>query len=128
MDAREWLEAYRRAWEQKDADAAAALFAEDATYRVNIFQEPFDGRDGVRRYWQDVTRTQSDVNVVIGEPFGEGDRVAAEFWTRMKVDGAQTTLAGCLLLLFGDDGLCRSLREYWFFEPGLLEPPPEWGT
>ncbi len=128
MDARAWLEAYRRAWEQKDAAAAAALFAEDATYRVNIFQEPFEGREGVRRYWQDVTRTQSDVRVVIGEPFGEGDRVAAEFWTRMKVDGAETSLAGCLLLRFGDDGLCRSLREYWFFEPGLLEPPPEWGT
>src|SRR5918995_2583345 len=35
---------------------------------------------------------------------------------------------GCLLLEFGDDGRCRSLREYWHFEGGLLEPPPEWGT
>jgi len=40
MDVRSWLEAYRRAWEEKDADAAAALFAEHATYRSNIFEAP----------------------------------------------------------------------------------------
>jgi hypothetical protein len=64
----------------------------------------------------------------MGCPFTDGDRVAAEFWTTMLVDGTETTLPGCLLLRFGEDGLCRSLREYWHFEPGLLEPPPEWGT
>ncbi len=128
MDARSWLEAYRRAWEERDADAAAALFAPDATYRVNIFQEPHRGRDGIRRYWEDATRSQADVRVVMGEPFGAGERVAAEFWTQMRVDGAETSLAGCLLLRFDQAGLCRSLREYWFFEPGLREPPPEWGS
>jgi ketosteroid isomerase-like protein len=128
MDVRSWLEAYRRAWEAKDADAAAALFDEDATYRSNIFQAPHEGRDGVRRYWQDVTRSQEDVRVRIGEPFGNGDRVAAEFWTTMRVDGEDVTLPGCLLLHFGDDGLCVTLHEYWHFEPGLSEPPPEWGT
>ncbi|HXF71295.1 MAG TPA: nuclear transport factor 2 family protein [Actinomycetota bacterium] len=128
MDARTWLEAYRRAWEERDADAAAALFTDDATYRVNIFQEPHRGRDGVRRYWAQVTRSQADVRVAMGEPFGEGDRVAAEFWTRMRVDGDEVSLAGCLLLRFDEDGLCRSLREYWFSEPGARRPPPEWGT
>jgi ketosteroid isomerase-like protein len=128
MDVRSWLEAYRRAWEAKDADAAAALFDEDATYRSNIFQAPHEGRDGVRRYWQDVTRSQEDVRVRIGEPFGNGDRVAAEFWTTMRVDGEDVTLPGCLLLHFGDDGLCVALHEYWQFEPGRSEPPPEWGT
>jgi predicted SnoaL-like aldol condensation-catalyzing enzyme len=128
MDVRSWLEAYRRAWEEADAEAAAALFDEEATYRSNIFQAPYEGRDGVRRYWQDVTRTQAEVHVRMGRPFTDGDRVAAEFWTTMLVDGTETTLPGCLLLRFGEDGLCRSLREYWHFEPGLLEPPPEWGT
>ena len=27
----EWLDAYRQAWVERDADAAAALFTEDAT-------------------------------------------------------------------------------------------------
>jgi ketosteroid isomerase-like protein len=127
MDVGAWLEAYRVAWERKDADAAAALFAEDATYRENIFEDAYRGREGVHRYWSTVTETQEDVRVRIGRPFVEGDRVAAEFWTTMRNGGAEMTLPGCLLLHFGYDGLCRSLREYWHVQPGIAEPPPEWG-
>lgn len=128
MDVRSWLEAYGRAWEEKDVEAAAALFDEGATHRSHIFQDPYEGREGVRRYWEEATRTQEDVRVLMGRPFADGDRVAAEFWTTMRVEGAETTLAGCLLLDFGDDGLCSALREYWHFEPGTLDPPPGWGT
>jgi len=128
MDVGSWLDAYRRAWEEKDAEAAAALFAERSTYRSHVFQDPYEGREGVRRYWQEVTRAQEDVRVRMGRPFADGDRVAAEFWTTMRVEGNETTLAGCLLLDFGHDGLCIALREYWQFEPGLREPPPGWGT
>jgi hypothetical protein len=42
MDLTTWLEAYRRAWEDRDADAAAALFAEGSTYRSNIFEDPYE--------------------------------------------------------------------------------------
>jgi predicted SnoaL-like aldol condensation-catalyzing enzyme len=127
MDVGSWFEAYRTAWEDKDPDAAAALFDERATYRSNIFEEPYEGREGVHRYWSEVTATQEDVRVRMGRPFVDGDRVAAEFWTTMRNDGAEITLPGCLLLRFGDDGLCVALREYWHVEPGRREPPPEWG-
>ena len=72
MDAREWLEAYRQAWERKDADEAATLFAEGATYRSNIFESPHQGPQGVRQYWLDVTASQEDVRVLfdpVGHPF-----------------------------------------------------------
>ncbi len=127
MDTGTWLEAYRVAWETADTDAAAALFTEDATYRSNIFEEPYTGHDGVRAYWSTVTETQSDVRVRIGRPFGEGERVTAEFWTNMRVAGEEVTLPGCLLLSFAPDGRCRALREYWHYQPGTFEPPPEWG-
>lgn len=55
MDVASWLEAYRRAWEDKDPEVAAGLFDEQATYRSNIFEEPYVGREGVLRYWQDAT-------------------------------------------------------------------------
>ena len=127
MDVRSWLEAYRKAWEDKDAEAAAALFDERTTYRSNIFEDPYEGRDGVRRYWREATRTQEDVRVAIGKPFVDGERVAAEFWTTMRNDGADVTLTGCLLLRIAEDGLCLALREYWHFQPGRLDPPPDWG-
>ena len=127
IDVATWVEGYRRAWEEVDAEAAADLFAEEATYRSNIFEEPHVGRDGVRAYWSQVTSTQRDVRVTMGRPVVDGNRVAVEFWTTMENAGAEVTLPGCLLLVFDDDGRCRSLHEYYSFAEGRLDPPPEFG-
>jgi uncharacterized protein (TIGR02246 family) len=123
----DWIEAYRRAWEERDAEAAAGLFTPDATYRSNIFEDPHQGREGVRAYWETVTSTQNDARVRMGRPFADGDRVAVEFWTNMKVDGEEVTLPGCLLLDFDEAGQCSRLREYWHYELGRADPPSEWG-
>lgn len=127
MTLEEWIEGYRVAWENRDAAAAAALFSEDSTYRSNIFEDPHQGPAGVHDYWSAVTASQSEVRVEMGRPFADGNRVAVEFWTNMKVDGEPYTLPGCLLLDFDDDGKCRRLREYWHFQPGDYRPPEEWG-
>ncbi|HSJ70620.1 MAG TPA: nuclear transport factor 2 family protein [Acidimicrobiia bacterium] len=124
----DWIEGYRAAWEARDADAVIELFRPEATYRSNIFEEPHRGREGIRAYWTSVTEAQSDVTVRMGKPYVDGSRVTVEFWTNMKVSGDDVTLPGCLLLHFDDDGLCTSLHEYWHFEPGTHQPPPEWGT
>ena len=124
----EWVEGYRRAWVERDPEAAAALFTEDGSYRANIFEEPFRGRSGVAEYWSSVTAVQSEVRVRMGRPFADGDRVAVEFWTNMKVNGDDVTLPGCLLLDMTTDGLCRSLREYWHYQPGSFDPPAGWGS
>lgn len=128
LDIDDWLEGYRRAWEEADPDAAAALFTDDAQYRSNIYEEPYRGREGVHAYWTEVTGAQGDARVVMGTPFVDGGRVAAEFWTRMTVGGNPVTLAGCLLLEFDESGLCRRLREYYEFAEGTMEPPVVWGT
>ncbi|RPI24574.1 MAG: nuclear transport factor 2 family protein, partial [Actinobacteria bacterium] len=111
----EWVEGYRLAWENADAEGAAALFTPDATYRSNIFEEAHQGRAGIEDYWRNVTATQGEVRVRMGRPFADGHRVAVEWWTTMDVAGEAVTLPGCLLLEFDDDWLCRSLREYWQF-------------
>lgn len=124
----QWAEAYRTAWESADSKAAAALFSDDATYRNDIYQEPNRGRAGVVEYWTGVTSAQTDVTVRMGKPFLDDDRAVVEFWTTMKVEGAAVTLGGALLLHFDESGLCRSLREYYAFTDGMVEPPQEWGT
>lgn len=53
----EWLEAYKRAWERRDANAAAALFTEDATYHEKPYDAPLRGAAGVHEYWTKVTAT-----------------------------------------------------------------------
>lgn len=124
----DWLDGYRAAWEHRDPDAAAALFAENAIYREQPYTEEFRGRAGVRDYWVRVTATQEDVRLRYGTPVIDGRRAAVEWWVTMRNQGADITLAGEFLLLFDDAGLCSELREYWHFSEGHLAPPDGWGA
>ncbi|MGH8915852.1 MAG: nuclear transport factor 2 family protein [Acidimicrobiia bacterium] len=126
-DIQTWVERYRQAWETADPSAAADLFRDDATYRSNIFEDPHVGRAGIEAYWSQATVTQRDIEVRMGRPIVDGDRVSVEFWTTMESEGADLTLPGCLLLTFDDEGKCRTLHEYYSFGEGRLDPPPEWG-
>jgi hypothetical protein len=127
MTVEEWVDAYGRAWRERDADSAAGLFTEHAEYRVSPFREPVVGSKAIHAYWEDVTSTQEEVDVRMGTPFATGDVVAAEWWATMVEDGEETTIPGCLLLRFAADGRCAALREYWFQKPGRRDPHPGWG-
>ena len=124
----EWLEAYKKAWERRDANAAAALFTEDATYHEKPYDPPLRGSAGVHAYWTKVTATQSDVRLSWGAPVVEGNRAAVQWWTNLKNDGADITLAGAMFLTFATDGRCTDLTEYWHFGEGELAPQPGWGS
>ena len=125
----EWISAYGRAWEQRDAAAAAALFSDDAVYRDHPLGPPHLGSAGVHDYWAGVTATQADVTVRFGTPVvsSDGRRAAVEFWVTMANAGADVTLTGILMLRFGADGRCEELREAWHFEAGRNDPPAGWG-
>lgn len=111
----EWLAAYGQAWETRDADAAAALFTEDATYQENPHEEPFNGRTGIRDYWSKVTADQRDVSFTsdVITTFG---RSAVAHWSARFTSassGATVDLDGVFLLEFDESGLCNNLREWW---------------
>lgn len=128
IDVGKWLDGYRLAWENRDPDAAAALFSQDASYLEQPYAEPFLGREGVRSYWERVTATQEDVKVRYGTPVTLGNRAAVEWWVTMRNGGMDVTLAGEFLLVFDEEGHVRTLREYWHFSEGQLEPPAGWGN
>jgi hypothetical protein len=123
-----WLERYRVAWIDRDADAAARLFTEDAVYREQPFQEAFVGRAAIRDYWSRVTASQTRVELRYGRAIVDGRRLAVEWWANLETTGGPITLAGEFLLLFADSGECRELREYWLLTQARVEPPPGWGA
>ena len=127
MNRREWLGAYARAWRERNPDAAVALFTKDAVYRSHTFREPHVGSEAIRAYWAGATARQEEVEVEMGEPVIEAERVAVEWWTTMRDGGEDVTLPGCLILRFAADGRCEELREYWFLEPGRRTPHDGWG-
>ena len=112
---RVWLEGYREAWETRDPEAAAALFSRDAGYYETPFLPPARGRDGIRNYWANATRSQSNVSFSYEIVTVAGDRGVARWWAEFTraSSGRRAVLDGIFLLEFDEEGLCRELREWW---------------
>ena len=119
-----WAEAYRRAWLAGDAEAAAALYAEDCVFRSSPFRDLEDARAYMRRVLPETETREA----WFGTPFEQGDRAAVEYWaTLVEPDGTESTLVGCHAMRFDADGLVVEARDYWHLEPGHRSPPDTWG-
>ena len=127
MQLDEWLEAYAKAWRERDENGVVELFTEDAVYLSSPFRPPNVGREAIRAYWREATGTQDDTDVRFGTPVAEHGRTVVEWWTLTRESGAEWTIAGALLLRFGAEGLCSELHEYWHSEAGRHTPPDGWG-
>lgn len=110
-----WVERYGRAWTDRDAHAAMALFAESAEYYEVPFEPPYRGREGIRAYWSDATRRQREISFrheVLAVRGSTGIvRWMAGF--RRIPSGHRARLDGILVVTFDREGLCRTLREWW---------------
>jgi ketosteroid isomerase-like protein len=112
---RNWLEAYGRAWQERNPLAAAELYAEDGTYQVTPFLEPIRGREAIRAYWQEVTATEKDISfsyeiLAATERFGIA-RWRASF--ERTPPGLKTKLDGIFLIELDASRKCSSLQEWW---------------
>lgn len=133
-DVARWTAAYLDAWREKDADAAARLFTEDAVYAAvpGVPEQTFRGRAEIRRYWTEITAPQTDMTGRHGVPLCSGDRAAVELWVTMRLpaDGGGTrwvTLIESNVLYFDRAMRCSRNVEYWNMRDGRLDPPPGWG-
>jgi uncharacterized protein (TIGR02246 family) len=110
-----WLEAYARAWMDRDAEAAAGLYAENATYQETPFSPPLRGREAILGYWKNVARTQEDIHVECRIMAVAGEESFAHWhasFVRLPM-GIQLELDGIFLLTFDAEKRCTSLREWW---------------
>ncbi|HEY6268961.1 MAG TPA: nuclear transport factor 2 family protein [Candidatus Acidoferrum sp.] len=57
----DWLDSYSHAWEARNPEASADLFAEDGTYQVTPFLEPMRGKQAILEYWTHVAQTQQNI-------------------------------------------------------------------
>jgi hypothetical protein len=123
-----WIEAYGRAWRERDPDAVVGIFTEDAIYRSSPFREPHIGSNGIRAYWEHVTSDQESLDLRFGAPIVEENRAAVEWWAIVEEGGEETTFPGILVLTFASDGRCKELRECWHEHNGRIEPHDDWGV
>lgn len=112
-----WLDAYGRAWQTGDPDAAVLLFAEDASYQETPFAEPARGSQAIHAYWSLVRENHQDVefsySILSVEP-------PAVHWRATYVNrksGVPTRFDGIFLLEFDPENRCTSFREWWHADP-----------
>ena len=116
-----WLDAYGKAWENQDPDAAAALFTEDGTYAWGPFAEPITGQPAIRRAWETATQ-KNQAGIAFGyEPLAmtEDGRYVARWWSSMESvqTGQSVRMEGIFLITLTGDGRCRVFREWWNEDP-----------
>jgi ketosteroid isomerase-like protein len=116
--ARAWAEGWSRAWPAADADAVAALYAEDAVF----YSHPFRNQQPPGDYAAWAFADQAAAECRFGEPIAAGDRAAVDWWAVITLrDGSVETIAGTSLLRFRADGRVIEQRDAWASEPGRRE-------
>jgi SnoaL-like domain len=121
--AQQFVTSYGESWEAWDIDGFVELFDESVNYVAHP-DEIVIGRTALRTYVEKEREAQGDVQVRMGRPLIEGDRVMAEFW--VLADDA--SIAGCLIGHLDPDGVCIDFREYWFDLDGRREAFEGWGA
>jgi hypothetical protein len=96
----------------------------DRFLSISPFREPTTAIEYVRRAFGE----EDLVRCWFGEPVGQRDRAAVEYWAILrKPDGSDITIAGTTALRFDEEGLVVEHRDYWAERHGIVEPPAGWG-
>jgi hypothetical protein len=133
--ATKWMQGYLQAWETRDADAVVKLFTPNGIYQSipGVPSQTFVGRKAIHRYWFNVTRPQSLIHGIQGQPIVSGDRASIEIWVTFRdpvynpKGRHMITLLETNVVTFVRSGLASKNVEYWNIIPGVHAPPPGWG-
>jgi hypothetical protein len=111
----EWLDEYGRAWEERDADAAASLFTEDAVYQWGPFGRRLRGRPVIREAWAEATEDQRNIKFGYEVLSASARGGITRWWAAADLPdrGVRSRLEGIFRIAFDDTGLCESFEE-WF--------------
>lgn len=110
-----WLDAYGRAWETRDAETAAGLFADNASYFETPFVEPLRGRAEILAYWSHVAGTQEQIRFKYEVLAVAAKQGIAHWWASfVRVpERTRVSLDGIFLITLNAEGRCETLREWW---------------
>lgn len=110
-----WLCAYGRAWERKEKDAFANLFAPDARYYWTPFEEPKRGRKEVAQAFESAVAGQESISFRSTVLLADGRSSLAHWHCSFDrvPGGRRVELDGIFQMEFDAEGCCLVFREWW---------------
>jgi hypothetical protein len=114
---RRWVDGWLRGWQTLDPRPIVALYADNCLF----LSAPFREHESPRAYVERALAEEEWAEPWFGEPLVDGDRAAVEWWTFMRENGRDVTLAGTSLLRFDQDGRCVEQRDAWAMTDGRVE-------
>jgi ketosteroid isomerase-like protein len=113
-DAQDLLEAYKRAWEKRDVEAAMELYTADAEHRDHPFRDPFVGELAIRGMWNDIALNEAHVEFDAERIWVSGSTVLASWHAAYtdRTNADRVRLRGFLTMELDDERKVRRLREW----------------
>jgi uncharacterized protein (TIGR02246 family) len=110
-----WLDSYGRAWENRDHQAFASLFSDNASYYANPFSEPLNGRSAILDYWSNVICSQEQIQFNYEVVAVTQESGIAHWWASFVHISSKTKvrLDGIFIVSLNDENRCRVLKQWW---------------
>jgi len=106
--AQRWADVWERGWQEHNAVAITALYADGAVWRQHPFRDPDPD------YLARVFAEEESAQCQFGTPIVDGDQAAVPWSAQTRLaDGGSENLAGVSLLRFSEDGLVLEERDFW---------------
>lgn len=108
------MERYKRAWEERDPDKAMALYREDAEMRMDPFEDPIQGSNALRAFWNDVAASQANVEFDAERVWVAGQTVLSSWHAAYTVrsTGDRLRVRGFATFEVDDSGLVQRQRQW----------------
>lgn len=116
-----WVTAYERLWRTAGTDHLAALFADDAGYRLSPWTEPVRGLEAIAELWES-ERDGPDEEFTMSFEVVAVDGSAAVVRADVEYAATGNRWRDLWILRFAPDGRCAWFEE-WPFAPDDPDRP-----
>src|SRR5438270_6877696 len=109
------MDAYCRAWTERDSQAAAQLFTDDAEYQPGPFAQKLRGNVMIREAWAESLESRSELELGYEVLAATARGGLVRWWATAERHGQDVRERdeGIFRLAFDEDGRCSSLEQWW---------------
>jgi steroid delta-isomerase len=107
------LQKYIDAFVASDADALAALFADDATVEDPVGSETLRGKEAIAAFYRKAVRVVTHMALSAPIRGSHGNAAAMAFDFEMNLRGRKVRTSAIDVMEFDDDRKIKAMRAYW---------------